>query len=149
MSQAVKTSGERRLVLQKDLTELRRLAAFARDAGRAQGLDDAQIFALELCLEEAAANIIKHSRAPGRPGSNISVSISRAARCLVARLEDDGAPFDPTRVPVSPVAESLENARVGGLGIHLIRRLATSMRYERAKDCNRLTLEFGFESDKT
>jgi anti-sigma regulatory factor (Ser/Thr protein kinase) len=130
---------ERRLVLETKLPELARLAAFARDAGREEGLGADQIFALELCLEEAAANIITH----GSSGQgNIWVSITRAPAHLVARLEDDGLPFDPTAAPPPAAPQSLEHARPGGLGIHLIRKFTTNLLYERVNERNRLTLEF-------
>jgi anti-sigma regulatory factor (Ser/Thr protein kinase) len=105
---------------------------------REEGLGEDQVFALELCLEEAAANIITH----GVPTDHIWVSIARVPPYLVARLEDDGTPFDPTAVPARAAPLSLELAQLGGLGIPLIRKLTTNMRYERVGGRNRLTLEF-------
>jgi anti-sigma regulatory factor (Ser/Thr protein kinase) len=131
-------TAERHVVLENKLTELARLTAFARDVGREEGLGEDQVFALELCLEEAAANIITH----GVPTDHIWVSIARVPPYLVARLEDDGTPFDPTAVPARAAPLSLELAQLGGLGIPLIRKLTTDMRYERVGGRNRLTLEF-------
>jgi serine/threonine-protein kinase RsbW len=131
-------TAEHHVVLENKLTELARLTAFARDAGREQGLAEEQIFALELCLEEAAANIITH----GISTDHIWVSIARVAPYVVARVEDDGAPFDPTAVPARAAPLSLELAPLGGLGIPLILKLATNARYERVAGRNRLTLEF-------
>ncbi len=137
------SSCERHLVLRNDLAELERLGAFARDFGHAEGLDQEQIFALELCLEEAVANIIMHGGAGDRSGEPISVTMARGAPSLVVHLEDSGSPFDPTAAPPPETPASLEDARIGGMGIHLIRKLTTDMRYERVAGCNRLTLIFG------
>jgi anti-sigma regulatory factor (Ser/Thr protein kinase) len=40
------------------------------------------------------------------------------------------------------VAKSLEEAKVGDLGIHLMRSFASDMHYERQDGRNRLTLRF-------
>jgi hypothetical protein len=40
------------------------------------------------------------------------------------------------------MASSLAQARIGNLGIHLMRSFASSMQYERRDGCNRLTLQF-------
>jgi anti-sigma regulatory factor (Ser/Thr protein kinase) len=140
-------SCERRLLLSNNLSELDRLGAFARDIGRDDGLDEDRVFALQLCLEEAVANIITHGGAQEGSNKHIWVTIAQAAHRLVACLEDDGFPFDPTTVAPAQHPTSLEDARVGGLGVHLIRKLTTDVRYERVEGRNRLTLEFGPDAE--
>ena len=61
---------------------------------------------------------------------------------LVARVVDNGREFDPTRVPAPSTPISLADAKVGDLGIHLMRSFASAMHYERRDGCNRLTLRF-------
>ena len=61
---------------------------------------------------------------------------------LVARIEDNGRQFDPTRAPPPAPARSLEEAKVGDVGIHLMRSFASDMDYERRAGRNRLTLRF-------
>src|SRR5262249_34922652 len=61
---------------------------------------------------------------------------------LVARVEDNGRQFDPTRAPPPAPAASLEEAKVGEVGIHLMRSFANGMDYERRDGRNRLTLRF-------
>ncbi len=57
-------------------------------------------------------------------------------------IEDSGRAFDPTQVPPPPKPRSIEEARIGALGIHLMRSFASEMRYERRDGRNRLTLTF-------
>ncbi len=137
------SSREPQILLRNDLIELGRLAAFARDLGRDAGLDRDQIFVLQLCLEEAVANIIMHGGDGEGAQKQIKVSVAQAAPRLVVALEDDGSPFDPTLVPVLDLPASLEAAPIGGLGVHLIRSLTADMRYERIAGRNRLALTFG------
>lgn len=137
------SAGARRLDLRSDLTELDRLGTFVRAIGHDEGLDADQIFALELCLEEAVVNIIMHGGLQDQGGTHISVTLLSGAPALTLCLEDDGRPFDPTAVPPPALGTSLEDVPIGGMGIHLIRKLTAGMRYEHSGGRNRLILAFG------
>jgi len=126
------------LTLKRELSELDRLASWVGAIGQQIGLSSPVAFALELCLEEAVANIIMYSNASG----DISITVEQTSPGLVARIEDDGWQFDPTSAGRRPAPRSLEDAKVGDLGIHLIRTFATEMHYERKSGYNTLTLTF-------
>ena len=130
----------RRLVLRNDVTELQRLAGWLERLAQ-QGMSSDVSFAVQLCLEEAVANIIMYGAARG-DRLEIAVELERNGGTLVARIEDNGRQFDPTRAPPPAVAASLEQAKVGDLGIHLMRSFASGMDYERRDGRNRLTLRF-------
>ena len=130
----------RRLVLRNDVAELQRLAGWVEGFAE-QGISSDVSFAVQLCLEEAVANIIMYGAASGDP-LEIAVELERNGATLVARIEDNGRQFDPTRAPPPAVATSLEKAKVGDLGIHLMRSFASGMNYERRDGRNRLTLRF-------
>src|SRR6266700_462174 len=130
----------RRLVLRNDVAELQRLAGWLERLAQ-QGMSSDVSFAVQLCLEEAVANIIMYGAARG-DRLEIAVELERNGGTLVARMEDNGRQFDPTRAPPPAVATSLEQAKVGDLGIHLMRSFASGMDYERRNGRNRLTLRF-------
>jgi serine/threonine-protein kinase RsbW len=102
-------------------------------------------FAVQVCLEEAVANIIMYSTTTD-DRLEIVVEVERRNQTLVARIEDNGSAFDPTQVPRPPVPASLAEAKVGNLGIHLVRSFASGMHYERRDNRNRLTIWFIEES---
>ena len=82
---------------------------------------------------------------PSKPWSrqcSARSSIDDSSETLVARIEDSGREFDPTQFPPPSVAKSLEEAKVGDLGIHLMHSFASDMHYERRDGRNRLTLRF-------
>ena len=119
----------RSLLLHRDLAELQRLAVWIEDEA-ARGLSANVSFAVQVCLEEAVANIIMYcSTTDDR--LEIVVEVERRGELLVARIEDNGSAFDPTQVLRPPVPASLAEANVGNLGIHLMRSFANGMRYER------------------
>ena len=130
----------RRRVLRNDVAELQRLAGWLERLAQ-QGMSSDVSFAVQLCLEEAVANIIMYGAARG-DRLEIAVELERNGGTLVARIEDNGRQFDPTRAPPPAVAASLEQAKVGDLGIHLMRSFASGMDYERRDGRNRLTLRF-------
>ena len=132
--------GTRRLVLRNDLAELERLAGWIEGWTQHEVSADVS-FALQLCLEEAVANVIMYGGAKG-DRLEIAVELERNGGMLVARIEDTGREFDPTQVPSPSMAKSLEEAKVGDLGIHLVRSFASGMDYERRDGRNRLTLRF-------
>ena len=129
-----------RLVLRNNLAELDRLASWLEEwAGPIVPPDTS--FALQLCLEEAVANIIIHG-AVDEAQSEIAVELERNGATLRARVEDCGRRFDPTRFRPPTAATSLERAKVGDLGIHLMRSFADGMHYERRGHRNRSTFWF-------
>src|SRR5262245_52419154 len=131
----------RRLLLHRDLAELQRLAVWI-EGWAAQGLSADLSFAVQVCLEEAVANIMMYSAARDAP-LEIVVEVERTDQALVARIEDNGSAFDPTQAPAPPVAASLAQAKVGNLGIHLMRSFAGGMHYARRDNRNCLTMRFG------
>jgi serine/threonine-protein kinase RsbW len=130
----------RRLLLHHDLTELERLAVWI-EGWAMRELSASLSFAVQVCLEEAVANIIMYSTAKD-DRLEIVVEVERRDQTLVARIEDNGSAFDPTQVPRPPVPASLAEANVGNLGIHLMRSFATGMHYERRDSRNLLTMRF-------
>ena len=129
-----------RLLLHRDLAELERLAVWI-EGWAMRELSANLSFAVQVCLEEAVANIMMYSAAKDAP-LTIIVEVERRDQTLVARIEDNGSAFDPTQVPRPPVPTSLTQAKVGNLGIHLMRSFASGMHYERRDSRNRLTMRF-------
>lgn len=139
MTQAV-TSQPERLVLRNEMADLPQLSHWIEACTRRDMSSDVA-FAVALCLEEAVVNIIMHN---GKEGDRleIAVELARERGAVTASVVDNGREFDPTRVAPPAPAASLTEAKVGDLGIHLIRSFASEMRYQRNGDRNRLMLRF-------
>jgi anti-sigma regulatory factor (Ser/Thr protein kinase) len=119
---------------------LKRLAAWIEGWAR-KGVSSDVSFAVQLCLEEAVANVIMYG-GTSDARLKIVIEVERNGTTLVARVVDNGRQFDPTQVPPPSMPASLEQAKIGDLGIHLMRSFASGMHYERRDGCNRLTLRF-------
>ena len=53
-------------------------------------------------------------------------------------IEDDGPEYDPLARVAPDTEAKLEDRDVGGLGVHLVRKLTRDARYMRADGLNRL-----------
>jgi serine/threonine-protein kinase RsbW len=112
----------------------------ARRALDAQALKGASRYHVELVFEEITANIIAHG-APDGHELEVCVSLEAAGATFVLSFEDNGIPFDPRTRLDPPPQKSLDEARIGGYGLMLVRRAATSIDYLRTADGrNRLTV---------
>lgn len=129
------------MVIAAELGELERLAAWASEFGRIANLPSSLLFAIQLCLEEAVANIIMYSGA-AEQHAGVAVELTPTGGDVVAIIEDSGRAFDPTAAPAHRKPATLEEAQVGALGIHLMRSFSAAMTYERRDGRNRLTLRF-------
>jgi phosphoserine phosphatase RsbU/P len=129
-----------RLVLRNEFDELERLAIWVEDAVQRYSLNAATSFAVQLCVDEAVANIITHAK--DEKASRIAVTLQRQQDEFVVLIEDDGLAFDPTGVAPPELGGTLETAKIGGLGVHLMRQFSTSMHYERIGEENSLRMTF-------
>jgi serine/threonine-protein kinase RsbW len=136
----------KRLLLHRDLAELERLAIWL-EGWAMRDLSPELSFAIQVCLEEAVANIIMYN-ATTDDRLEIVIEVERRNQSLVAQIEDNGSAFDPTQVPRPPIPTSLAEAKVGNLGIHLMRSFASGLHYERRDSRNRLTMQFVEEGAK-
>lgn len=126
------------LELRSELAEIERLAAFIESFGEAAKLGPDDVFSLQLALEEAATNVITHGY--GAPGQVFTVTLAAGPDAVTATLSDTAAPYDPLARADVVTNAPLEDRAVGGLGVHLLKRLMHRAEYERRGDTNVLTL---------
>jgi serine/threonine-protein kinase RsbW len=93
---------------------------------------------LLLAFDELASNVVKYAQ-----GATLLVVRVRAARSggAVLVLEDDGAPFDPWSLAEPDTAQTLDERLPGGLGLHLVKRLARSVSFRHVDGRNRVEVE--------
>lgn len=92
-----------------------------------------------LAIEELVTNCIEYGYGDADEHT-IVIILSVEDRTLTITVIDDGRPFDPLAAPPPDFSPEIEDRPVGGLGIHMLRRLADHIAYERRDGANRLTL---------
>lgn len=128
------------LDLQNDSESLKALRVFVEKNTRRAGFEERHIRRIELALEEATINIIKH--AYGGRGGRLEFCCSLVKGNLEISLADEGPPFNPLEVPGPDAITHIASQKIGGMGIHLMRNMADTLRYRREKGRNVLTLCF-------
>jgi len=114
---------------------------WARGLSAGAGLSEERTYALDLCVVELVTNIVEHSYRRG-PGE-IQLDLDIACAAAVLTVLDAGPPFDPLSMPPPVTPASLDEASIGGYGIHMVRSTADDCRYERRGGRNVFTTYFG------
>jgi serine/threonine-protein kinase RsbW len=128
-----------KLELAAHLDELERMVgALDSFAGRV-GLDSATLQQVTLALDELFTNIVVHGGIPAG-SAPILLEIALTDGVLRIELSDPGRRFDPRTVAPPDTEASLEDRRIGGLGVHFVRTLMDSLDYRYADGRNHLTL---------
>ncbi|HTT67353.1 MAG TPA: ATP-binding protein [Gemmatimonadales bacterium] len=94
---------------------------------------------MSVVLDELLNNTISYGFA-GREGGEMTIAVELRTDRLSVTLTDDGAPFNPLDVAAPDTALSVEERQVGGLGIHLARRLMDEVSYQRRAGRNVVVL---------
>ena len=90
-----------------------------------------------IAADEICSNIVRYSGA-----DTAQVSVERRMGGIALVFRDNGAPFDPTAAPDADIALAAEERGIGGLGIHMVRKMAAEMSYRRTESENVLTVVF-------
>lgn len=128
------------LTVRNDLAELSRLGEWIGSWTEGNAIPELMAGHIDLCAAEAATNVISYAFDDGQ-SHEFSVRLERDNDGVQLQLEDDGMAFDPTRATV-PTPVTLQNERIGGWGISIMRRLSDEFIYHRLDGRNRLTMVF-------
>jgi len=129
-----------RIAIANDVAELRRMTEWLWSNAAAARIPRELVRALDVCANEIVTNIISHAY-DDTARHEITLELSRIASGARLVVRDDGKPFAMPEAPRHQVPGSLDEAAIGGLGIHLVRRLATRCEYRREGGHNVLAVE--------
>ena len=125
--------------LKNKLSELDRLCLNCEEIGQSIGVSDKSIFEMNLALDELFTNIISYGFQDNHEHT-IKIRITIEGDQLQMRIEDDGVPFNPLESKTPDFQCDIEECKIGGLGIHLIKKLMDDIQYQRVADKNILVL---------
>jgi serine/threonine-protein kinase RsbW len=126
--------------LKSSLSELDNLCWNLETFGKKIGLSKKFIFEINLALDELFTNIISYGFDDGSEHT-IKVTITPENGGLCLCIEDDGIPFNPVQFETPDVSCSVEECKIGGLGIHIMKKLMDDICYQRRGKKNILTLK--------
>ena len=126
--------------LKSSLSELDRLCENLETFGKKFGFSKKLIFEINLALDELFTNIISYGFKDDEEHI-IRVTLTPDNDELCLCIEDDGMPFNPIDFETPDVSCSVEECKIGGLGIHIMKKLMDDVCYERCGDKNVLNLK--------
>lgn len=119
---------------------IKQICAFVADGAAQAGMDETDIFHIELACDEACTNIIEHAYG-GEDKGNIRIRWEVDDQSFTIMIMDNGRSFNPNNVPKPTFPPGpndpnfseenmLENLKIGGLGIHFMRKLMDEVTYQ-------------------
>jgi serine/threonine-protein kinase RsbW len=131
----------RTLTLASDINELSRVIAMVDAFCMEVAASPMDTSTLHLALEEVVTNVITHGY-PEDGGHTFTVTLEAIASDRIrAVVVDDAFAYNPLARPVVDTGLPLEDRPIGGLGVHLVRRLMDVCLYERNDGRNVFTIE--------
>jgi anti-sigma regulatory factor (Ser/Thr protein kinase) len=108
--------------------------------GKLRGYHCAEAICNQIMLanEEIFLNIASY--AYPITGGEVTARIGKKGNMLAIQYEDEGIPFNPLEIPAPEINVPLEERKIGGLGIFLVRKMMDKVKYKRVNNKNTLTL---------
>lgn len=104
-------------------------------------LSDNIVHAIRFVVEEVCSNAVKYGYPDmqSKEGIRVQLFLGPTIRILI---QDDGQAFDPLQKLTDPdITLSVDERPVGGLGLFMVKRLASELTYKRQHGKNLLTVE--------
>lgn len=136
-----------------DMAGLVEACGWIEELSTSNELDGDVSNSIQVCFEELASNIIRHSgeatwsdpqASDGHRATSLKfkVGLNIDSERVRLSLEDNGKPFDVAAAPTHGAGHPVEDMAVGGLGLHLVKELSSAMVYRRTEFGNEVNLEF-------
>ena len=101
---------------------------------RDHAFSDEEILDTQLAVEEAITNVIVHGYARGK--GEIMITCRTTHGTVEVQIRDTAPAFNPLSIPEPDITEDIEDRKIGGLGVFLLRQVMDDIiyRYEDGKN---------------
>ena len=128
----------------REFDSLDEVFGFVRLFFRAEGIDPEYLPPIDLAVEEIFTNMVKYNRGARH---EIDISLEKQDdKLTIALIDHEVEPFDITKLPDVRTDQPVEERRIGGLGIHLVRKLMDEVDYDYVNGRSTITLVKRIES---
>ena len=127
------------LSLQNNMKELNRMTSWIEEQGERFALPPLLLMSLNLVLEEWIVNVFSYAYAD-KSEHTVELRLWHDSNELRFEIDDDGQPFDPTGQAEADTTLPIEHRKIGGLGIHFIRKTMDRFTYRRDNGHNIVTI---------
>jgi serine/threonine-protein kinase RsbW len=126
-----------------DLSEAAEVTEAVEDFCARNAVPAKAAYHVTLCIDEALTNTISYGF-PGGGRHQIDLELERRGEDILIELIDGGAAFNPLDAPEPDLDAPLQERRIGGLGVHMIRTFMTEAAYLREDGRNHLRMRKRF-----
>jgi serine/threonine-protein kinase RsbW len=113
---------------ERDIESLDGIFAFIGRATSTRAVPESVTLSIHLAVEEIFTNMVKYNTGHG---GDISIRVMIDGTRLIVQLVDvDVDPFDPDAQEAVGIDKPLEDRKIGGLGLHLVRSMVDKVAYE-------------------
>ncbi len=116
------------LTVNSDVNELGAVAEFVERAANACGLNDDQLYDVQMAIDEAVTNVIEH--AYHKSGGDIHIECAKRGNDFIVTIRDHGEQFDPKKVAQPKTRAGLSERNIGGLGLFFMQKLMDKVEFE-------------------
>jgi sigma-B regulation protein RsbU (phosphoserine phosphatase) len=102
---------------------------------------------MNVVFDELLTNIISYAYQDNKE-HDIGIKVELSTDRLKVSMVDEGIPFNPLGVETPDTELPLEERKIGGLGIHLVRNMMDKVSYRRRIDKNVITVVEYLEADR-
>lgn len=129
------------LRMRADLDEFAKLQQIIGKFAETQSWSAELVYQIELVLEEICVNVVNYGfDAAETETHEMEVLVDSASDSVTIEVADNGRAFDPLHeAPEPDLDASVDERRVGGLGVFLVKTLMDDLAYRRENGRNRLT----------
>ena len=111
------------------LESLEKISDFVQQVARSANLNERDVYAVQLAVDEACTNIIEHAY-HGEGVGDIVCSCDVIGDGLKVVLLDRASPFHPETMPEPVLDVPLEDVKSRGLGMFLMRKMMDDVKFE-------------------
>ena len=127
----------------RQISSLSQIFIFVSEILKSYKVGEAISFSINLAIEELFTNMVKYN---GGSNNDITIEINKEGKKLMVNLIDyDSNEFDVSKTQEVDVTQRLEERKVGGLGLHLVKKIVDNLEYEYTHGESRITFTKNLE----
>lgn len=122
-----------------NLESIKQIQDFVEKNLRRRKRDKAKLYKVNVLIEEIVVNIVNYAFKDTKKGF-IDIDIEISGDKMLFKISDNGVPFNPLKAEDPDISVSLENRKIGGLGIFFVKQISEDISYSYKNNKNNICL---------